>query len=74
MPDRNEEAKVVQEPVTRSYEVETSEGTYCCIRRALIPIPEVQPNDTNTSVSEEMLNNKTEPTLRRSNRESNPLN
>ena len=72
MPDRNEEAKVVQEAGTRSYEVETSEGMYRCNRRALISIPETQPNDTNTSISEEMLNDKTEPTLRRSNRESNP--
>ena len=72
MPDRNEEAKVVQEAGTRSYEVETSEGTYRRNRRALIPIPEIQSNDTNTSVNEEMLNDKTEPTLRRSNRESNP--
>ena len=69
-----EEAKVVQEAGTRSYEVETSEGTYRRNRRALIPIPEIQYNDTNTSVSEEMLNDKTEPTLRRSNHESNPPN
>ena len=72
MPDRNEAAKVVQEAGTRSYEVETSEGTYRRNRRALIPIPEIQSIDTNTSVNEEMLNDKTEPTLRRSNRESNP--
>ena len=63
--------QVVQEAGTRSYEVETSEGTYCRNRIALIPIPETQPNDTNTTVSEEMLNDTTEPTLCRSNRESN---
>ena len=50
MPDRihNEEAKVVQEAGTRSYEVETSERTYHRNLRALIPIPEIQSNDTNT--------------------------
>ena len=65
---------MVQEAGTRSYEVETSEGTYRRNHRALIPIQEIQPNDTNTSVSEEMLNDNTEPTLRRSNHESNPPN
>ena len=74
MPDRNEEVKVVQEADTGFYEVETSEGMYRRNRTALIPTPEIQPNDTNTSVSEEMLNDKTEPTLRRSNHESNPPN
>ena len=72
--DASEEAKVVQEAGMRSYEVETSEGMYRRNRRALIPIPETQPNDTNTSVSEEIPNDKTEPTLRRSNHESNPPN
>ena len=73
MPDRKEEAKVVQEAGTRSYEVETSEGTYCRNRRDLIPLPETQP-DTNSSVSEEMPNDKTEPALRRSTRVPNPPN
>ena len=41
---------MVQEVGTRSYEVDTSEGMYRHNRRALIPIPETQPNDTNTSV------------------------
>ena len=36
---------MVQEAGTRSYEVETSEGMYRRNRRALIPIPETQPND-----------------------------
>ena len=43
--DASEEAKVVQEAGTRSYEVETSEGMYRRNRRALIPTPETQPND-----------------------------
>ena len=61
MPDRNEEAKVVQEAGTGSYEVETSEGMYRRNHTALIPTPEIKPNDINTSVSEEMPNDKTEP-------------
>jgi len=74
MPDRKEEAKVVQEAGTRSYEVETSEGTYRRNRRDLIPLPETQPDDTNSSVNEEMPNDKTEPALRRSTRVPNPPN
>ena len=73
MPDRKEEAKVVQEAGTRSYEVETSEGTYRRNRRDLIFLPETQP-DTNSSGNEEMPNDKTEPALRRSTRVPNPPN
>ena len=60
MPDREQEAQVTQEVGTRSYEVQTSEGTYRRNRKALVQIPEL-PNqtesndtvvDTNTNLSE----------------------
>ena len=74
MPDCKKEAKVVQEAGTRSYEVETSEGTYRCNCIDLIPLPETRPDDTNSSVNEEMPNDNTEPALGRSTRVPNPPN
>ena len=39
VPDRNSEATVVDEVDHRSYEIETSEGTYRRNRRAIVPLP-----------------------------------
>lgn len=49
IPDRGEEAQVMQEAGTRSYEVETSDGTYHRNRRALVDIPNSDSIDTNTT-------------------------
>ena len=68
MPDREQEARVTQEATTRSYEVQTSEGTYCRNRKALVPIPESQPNESSVDT------NRIEPPVCRSGRESRPPN
>ena len=78
MPDRGEEAQVMQEADTRSYEVETSDGIYRRNRRALVDIPSsdsVDPNittDTNTDTNESNSQETMEPPLRRSSREAHP--
>ena len=72
IPDRGEEAHIVQEADTpRSYEVQTSEGTYRRNRRALIDLPNSDaasdPIETNLT-----NNDMQERPLRRSSRESHP--
>ena len=68
MPDREEEAQVMQEAGTRSYEVQTSEGTYRRNRRALVHLPD------SPSRVQPIEENMTEPSVRRSGRESRPPN
>ena len=46
IPDSGEEAQVLQEAGTRSYDVQTSEGVYRRNRQALIDLPN---SDSNTS-------------------------
>ena len=48
VPDRNSEATVVSEPVSRSYQVNTQDGTYRRNRRDLIQMPE-HSDDGNTT-------------------------
>ena len=70
IPDREEEAQVVQETDTpRSYEVQTSEGTYRRNRRALIDLPN---SETFDSTETSLTDNMQECPLRRSSRESHP--
>ena len=72
MPDREQEAQVTQEVETRSYEVQTSEGTYRHNCKALVQIPE-SPNQTQSSDTV-VDANPSEPPIRRSGRESRPPN
>ena len=72
IPDRGEEAHVVQEADTpRSYEVQTSEGTYRRNRRALIDLPnsDAASDPIETNLTD---NDMQEHPLRRSSRESHP--
>ena len=48
VPDRNSDTTVVSEPVSRSYQVNTQDGTYRRNRRDLIQIPE-HSDDGNTT-------------------------
>lgn len=74
MPDREQEAQVTQEVGTRSYEAQTSEGTYRHNRKALVQIPE-SPNRTESNDTVVDTNtNPSEPPIRRSGRESRPPN
>ena len=53
IPDRGEEAQVLQESGTRSYEVRTSDGgVYRRNRRALVDTPNSDSLDTNTTDTE----------------------
>ena len=72
IPDRGEEAHVVQEADTpRSYEVQTSEGTYRRNRCALIDLPnsDAASDPIETNLTD---NDMQERPLRRSSRESHP--
>ena len=63
IPDREQEATVTQEADTRSYKVQTSDGTYRRNRRALVHLPDSidgQSDDTNLGT------NASEPSERRS--------
>ena len=72
MPDREQEAQVTQEVGTRSYKVQTSEGTYRRNPKALVQIPE---SPDRTQSSNTIVNsNPSEPPIRRSGRESRPPN
>ena len=84
IPDRQEEAEVLQEAGTRSYKVQTSDGgVYRCNRRALVDIrnsDSLDPNvmtETNLNTTE-MNSNETNPNTadqpRRSTRQSQPPN
>ena len=84
IPDRGEEAQVMQETGTRSYEVQTSDGTYRRNRQALVDIPNsdsidtnptIDTNTTDTDTNESNQTNSqetTEPPLRQSSREKHP--
>ena len=80
IPDRGEEAHVVQEAGTRSYQVQTPDGTYRRNRRALVDLPNSDSIDSNTTDIEANATSETNPTdtetqeppLRRSSRERRP--
>ena len=71
VPDRNSEATVVDEVDHRSYEIETSEGTYRRNCRDIVPLPEL-PQGVNTpaTTGEERAENSN--TSRRSSRATQP--
>ena len=71
IPDRQEEGTVTQESGTRSFEVQTPDGTYRRNRRALIQMPDIT-NRTETDNSDLITNdtNSSEPPIRRSGRQS----
>ena len=85
VPDRSEEAHVVQEAGTRSYEVQTSQGLYRQNRRALIDLPSSDRTEQSNldSPDSEILpvspptedthpTNQPDPPVRRSSRVSRP--
>ena len=72
IPDRGEEAQIVQEAGTpRSYEVQTSEGTYRRNRRALVDLPNSE-TESDSIETNQNGNDMQERPLRRSSRESHP--
>ena len=85
VPDRSEEAHVVQEAGTRSYEVQTSQGLYRRNRRALIDLPssdQTEQSDSDSPNSEILPEphpskdthptDQPDPPVRRSSRVSRP--
>ncbi len=71
MPDRETEAQVVQEAGTRSYEVQTSDGTYRRNRRALVQLPD-PPNQAEVEGTEGIGAGTADTAVRRSSREPRP--
>jgi len=67
VPDRNSEATVLDEVNHRSYEVETSEGTYRRNSRDIVPLPEQPAQEVSTPIEE-----RTETSSRRSSRATRP--
>ena len=72
MPDREQEAQVTQEVGTRSYEVQTSQGTYRRNRKGLVQIPESLNRTQSSNTAVDM--NPSEPPIHRSGQESRPSN
>ena len=68
VPDRSSEATVLNEVNHRSYEVETSEGTYRRNRRDIVPLPEQPTQEVSTPTETAM--EQTETSSRRSTRAS----
>ena len=71
IPDREQEATITQEAGTRSYEVQTSDGTYRRNRQTLVHLPDFidgQSDDTNPNLGA----NASEPFVRRSSRVTHP--
>ena len=68
VPDRSSEATVLDEVNHRSYEVETSEGTYRRNRRDIVPLPEQPTQEVSTPTETAM--EQTETSSRRSTRAS----
>lgn len=69
IPDRQQEGTITQESGTRSFQVETPEGTYRRNRRALIQMPEVPAQQTDLT---ELSAPPESVQPRRSNRQSRP--
>ena len=83
MTDRGEEAEVVQEAGTRSYQVQTQDGKFRRNQRALIDLPNTDTTDLiDSNETPDIITNETnmaeasvqEQSLRRSSREKHPLN
>ena len=73
MTDRQQEAQVMGEAGTRSYEVQTSDGTYRRNRRALVELPDPPNQEGSDEATMDTSSDTTaEPTTRRSSRESRP--
>ena len=70
VPDRNSEATVLDEVNHRSYEVETSEGTYQRNRRNVVPLPEQPTHEVSVPTDTGMK--RTETSSRKSSRTTRP--